>query len=108
MATLVCGQGVDKSVAFQIPPCSCFLADIRHRERVSILPLCTVFHKVLGVDKLKLSGKNLGRVFNFSSGCVHAMQLYFIEVKLPNLKLKTWPKQLLGSLRLVIALPVLG
>jgi hypothetical protein len=33
------------------------------------------------------------------------MQLYFFEAKLPNLKLKTGPKQLLGSLLLVIALP---
>jgi hypothetical protein len=33
------------------------------------------------------------------------MQLYFLETKLPNLKLKTQPKQLLGSLPLVIALP---
>jgi len=36
------------------------------------------------------------------------MQLHFFETKLPNLKLKTRPKQLLGSLPLVIALPVLG
>ncbi len=28
-----------------------------------------------------------------------------INIKLPNLKLKTQPKQLLGSLQLVIALP---
>jgi hypothetical protein len=32
------------------------------------------------------------------------MQLYFFETKLPNFKLKTRPKQLLGSLPLVIAL----
>ncbi len=60
------------------------------------------------MGKLLLTGQNLGRVFNFSSGCVHAMQLYFFETKLPNLKLKTRPKQLLGSLPLVIALPGLG
>jgi len=33
------------------------------------------------------------------------MQLYFFETKLPNLKLKTRPKQLLGYLPLVMALP---
>jgi hypothetical protein len=34
------------------------------------------------------------------------MQLSCFETKLPNLMLKTWPKQLLGSLPLDIALPV--
>ena len=57
------------------------------------------------MDKLQLSGQNLGRVFNFSNGCVHATQLYFFETKLPSLKLKTRPEQLLCSLPLVIALP---
>ncbi len=33
------------------------------------------------------------------------MQLYFFETKLPNLKLKTRTKQLIGSLPLVISLP---
>jgi len=33
------------------------------------------------------------------------MQLYFFETKLTNLKLKTQPKQLVGSLPLVIVLP---
>jgi hypothetical protein len=42
---------------------------------------------------------------SFSSGCVHAMQLYFFETKLPDLKWKTRPELLLGSLPLVIALP---
>jgi hypothetical protein len=57
------------------------------------------------MDKLLLSGQNLCRVFNFSSGRVRAMQLYFFETKLPNLKLKIQAKKLLGSLTLVIALP---
>jgi hypothetical protein len=39
-----------------------------------------------------------GRVFNFRSGCVHAIHFHYFETKLPNLKLKTCPKQLLGSL----------
>jgi hypothetical protein len=57
------------------------------------------------MDKLYLSGRNMGQVFNFSSGCVHAMKLYFDVTKLHNLKWKTRPRQLLGSLPLVVALP---
>jgi hypothetical protein len=49
------------------------------------------------MDKLQLTGQNLGRVFNSRSGRVHALQLHFSETKQPNLKLKTRPKQLLGS-----------
>jgi hypothetical protein len=45
-----------------------------------------------------------GPVFNSRSGCVHAMYLHVFETKLPNLKLKTWHKQLLGSLPLDIEL----
>jgi hypothetical protein len=57
------------------------------------------------MDKLQLTGQNLGRVFNFRSGCVHAVHLLYYGVKLPNLKLKTRPKQLLGYLLLHIVLP---
>ncbi len=57
------------------------------------------------MDKLQLAGQNLGRVFNSRSGCVCDMQLSCFETKLPNLMLKTRPKQLLGSLPLDIALP---
>ncbi len=35
---------------------------------------------------------------------MHAMHLYLFETKLPNLKLKVRPKQLPGSLPLVIVL----
>jgi hypothetical protein len=56
-------------------------------------------------DKLKVkitrAGQNLGRVFNFRSGRVRAVHLLCYRVKLPSLKLKTWPKQL----PLDIALP---
>jgi hypothetical protein len=52
------------------------------------------------MDKLQLTGQNLGRVFNFRSGCLHSAHLRRHQVKLPNLKLKTRPKQLLGSLPL--------
>jgi hypothetical protein len=41
------------------------------------------------------------------SGRFHAAHLWVFLLKLPNLKLKTWPKQLLGSLPLDIALPAL-
>jgi hypothetical protein len=57
------------------------------------------------MDKLQLTGRNLGRVFNSRSGCLCAMQLCCFGTKLPNLMLKTWPKQLLGYLPLDIALP---
>ncbi len=57
------------------------------------------------MDKLQLTGWNLGRVFNYRNGRVHAVHLLCCGVKLPNFKLKTRPKQLLGSLPLDIALP---
>ncbi len=63
---------------------------------------------ILGIDILKLTGRNQGRVFKFRRGCLHAMQLHYFETKLPNLKLKNRPKQLLGSLPVDISLPVLG
>jgi DNA phosphorothioation-dependent restriction protein DptG len=37
-----------------------------------------------------------------------AMNLFCYEAKQLNLKLKTWPKQLLGSLPLAFALPAYG
>jgi hypothetical protein len=61
--------------------------------------------KSLTVDILQLSGQNLGRVFNFRSGNLHAVYSWGYQSKLPNLKLKTRPKQLLGSLPLDIGLP---
>jgi hypothetical protein len=57
------------------------------------------------MDKLRLTGQNLGRVFNFRFGHLHAEHFWCYLVQLPNLKLKTQPKQLLGSLPLVIAFP---
>ncbi len=43
-----------------------------------------------------LPGQNLGRVFNSRSGYVNAVQLHRFDTKLPNLKLKTRAKKLLG------------
>jgi hypothetical protein len=57
------------------------------------------------MDKLQLTGQNLGRVYNFRNGHLHAATFSVLSVKLPNLQLKTQPKQLQGSLPLVIALP---
>jgi hypothetical protein len=45
------------------------------------------------------------RVFNFRSGCMHTMHSLPGVATQPNLELKTRPKQLLGSLPLVITLP---
>ncbi len=60
------------------------------------------------MDKLQLTWQNEGRVFYFRYGRVHAVHFCFLVVKLPNLKLKTRSKQVLGSLPLDIALPALG
>jgi hypothetical protein len=57
------------------------------------------------MDKLQLTGQNLGRVFNSRSGCMCAMPFRCYEAKQPNLKLKTQPEQLLGSLPIALALP---
>jgi hypothetical protein len=60
-------------------------------------------------DKLKLKGWNLGRVFDSRCGraseCHDAITLI---IKQPDLKLKTWSKQLLGSLPLAFALPYIN
>ncbi len=65
-------------------------------------PLCFA----LSIDKFQLTGRNLGQVFNSRSGCVYAcIHSCCYWAKLLNLKLKTRPKQLLGYLPLVFALP---
>ncbi len=58
----------------------------------------------IAMDKLQLTGQNLDQVSNFRSDRVHAVHLLFNGVKLPNFKLKTRPKQLLGYIPLPIAL----
>ncbi len=47
----------------------------------------------------------MGRVFNFRNGHVHVVHFLCYGLKLPNLKLKTQPKQLLGLLPLDITFP---
>ncbi len=61
-----------------------------------------------GMDKLKLTGRNLGRVSNYRLGhaCIDHAIVHI--TKQPSLKLKTRPKQLLGSLLLAFALPTGG
>ncbi len=61
----------------------------RHKEPVIFL------QKLL--KKLQLTGQNLGRVISSRSGHVHGKLIRCHEVKQPSLKLKTRPKQLLGS-----------
>jgi hypothetical protein len=70
--------------------------------------VCTYMYTCIKImDKLKLTGRALGRVFNFRSGCMrHTMHSRPGVAKQPSVELKTRPKQLLGSLPLVIALPV--
>jgi hypothetical protein len=50
------------------------------------------------MDKLELTGRALGRVYNFRSGCMQTMHLLPGVAKQPNLELKTRPKPVLGSL----------
>jgi hypothetical protein len=52
-----------------------------------------------------MDGRALGWVFYLWSGCMHTMHLQPSVAIRPNLELKTQPKQLLGSLPLVIVLP---
>ncbi len=60
------------------------------------------------MGKLQLIGRNLGRVFNSRSGCMCSIHLCCYEAKQHSLKLKTRPKQLLGSILLAFVLPSLG
>ncbi len=57
------------------------------------------------LDKLQLTERALGRVYNFRSGCMHTMHLLPGVAIQPNLELKTRPKPVLGSLPLAFALP---
>jgi hypothetical protein len=45
----------------------------------------------------KLTGRNLGQVFNFRSGHLHAADFWCYWVKMPDLNLKTVLKHFLGS-----------
>jgi hypothetical protein len=56
------------------------------------------------MDKLQLTRQNLGLVFNSSNGCLHDVDLQSFVAKLPILKLKNQPRQLLACIVLEIAL----
>jgi hypothetical protein len=62
-------------------------------------------HLSVSMDKLHLTGQNLGRVFNSRSGREYAIHSCCYWARLHDLNLETRPKQLLGSLPLDIALP---
>jgi hypothetical protein len=62
----------------------------------------------LAMDKLQLTGQNLGRVYNFRNGCLYGVHFLCYGAKLPNLKLKTQTKQFIGSLPLDSSLPDLA
>jgi hypothetical protein len=57
------------------------------------------------MDREQLTRQNLGGVFNYRLRHACNCRAVACVTKLPNLKLKTWPKRLLGSLLLVLALP---
>ncbi len=57
------------------------------------------------MDKFQLTGQNLGRVIYFRYGRMRAVHFLCLRVNLPNLKLKTRPKEVLGSLLFDIVLP---
>ena len=54
------------------------------------------------MEKIQLTGQNLGRVFISRSGPTCAMHFHPYEAKRTNLKLKTQRKELLGYLSLGI------
>jgi len=61
----------------------------------------------LAKDKVKLTGRNLAPVISSRNGRSYAMHLLCNAAILPNLELKTQPKQLLGSILLNVTLPML-
>ncbi len=63
------------------------------------------WEKRMCMGKIKLTGQNLGWVFNSRLGHACMFRVIAYITKQPNLKLKTWPKQLLGSLLLAFSSP---
>jgi hypothetical protein len=86
----------------------CFLF-IRHFVCLSFCHVSIFLHLFIqficfSMDKLKLKGRNLGRVFNSRLGRVCVYSTIACITKRPNFKLKPWSKQLLGSPPLSFAL----
>ncbi len=72
---------------------------------------CLIVQPMPCTNVIQPTGRNLGQVFNFRSGHLHAAVFQVSSVKLPNLQLisdNSAKKKLLGSLPLVIALPAQG
>jgi hypothetical protein len=91
------GQGILKGGSITVPLTSCLTG-----LESAVLQLKFLF---LFAKQTCLSQSNRGRDFIFRSGHLHAAIFLVLSVKLPNLQLKTRPKQLLGSLPTVISLP---
>jgi hypothetical protein len=60
------------------------------------------------MEQFQLTGKNWAKISTLEMAGAHAIRFPLCGVKRPNLKLKTWPKQLLGSLLLDTVLPCEG
>ncbi len=73
-----------------------------------LIKLWKMFFVLNIVSDIQSTVENLGWVFNSRSGRVYVMHLCYYETKVPNLKLKTRPKQLLDYLLLDTALPGSG
>jgi hypothetical protein len=69
-----------------------------------VLSVFTDISQNIHEQKLKLTGQNLGLVFNSRSGRMLTTRLLPSLPKLPALKLNTRPKQLLGYLPLAFSL----
>jgi hypothetical protein len=67
-----------------------------------------LYFVTVGKGKLKLTGLNLGRIFNYRCRCASAWISTCASSKQPNLKLRTQPKPVLGYLPLAFALPGKG
>ncbi len=92
------------SVEIKLPFCIFFVSKSQNifpvLTNLSVKPIiCNCDH-----GQLQPTGRNLGWVFNFRFGHLLAEHFRCCQVKLPNLKMKTQPKKLLGSLPLVLAL----
>ncbi len=58
--------------------------------------------------QLQLTGQNLAKFSTLELAGANAIRFPLCGAKRPNLKLKTWPKQLLGSLLSDTVLPCEG
>ncbi len=80
VATLRCENKVSNA-----PTPSCFVYEKVNAQIYLKQLWCAKNFKWGITDKLKLTGQNLGRVYNFRRCCVYAMNVYYYETKLPNL-----------------------